>query len=272
MSLIDEKLLLYVALALCASAITYLSLGQKHKDLIISRLNLRGRRASTATTPPRSLSPDKKEPRNSPLSSAEYVTAFPPLNREALETVVASLPESQREAAGDLQFNENTWFKDVMALEDDYRSCDPEKYVFTGMKAREIRALGDFPDYATLSGVPLPDPYPEHDIKKALPRPYRPFRWSYHQTMCKLAAQSNMATSSDLLLLYSTNQNGNQLVDGIGKHICVTHCPTQEVVRRTWRIRLWFASRIRTRLQRTHGDGPSIPLRPLPAILYLAPR
>jgi hypothetical protein len=54
-----------------------------------------------------------------------------------------------------------------------------------GFSTDDIKALGDFPDYATLSGVPLPRPYPEFDIKKAIPRPYRPFRWAYHQTMCK---------------------------------------------------------------------------------------
>jgi hypothetical protein len=48
----------------------------------------------------------------------------------------------------------------------------------------EIAAYGPFPDYASLSGVPLPKPYPEFDIARALPRPYRPFRWAYHQTMC----------------------------------------------------------------------------------------
>ena len=208
MSLIDERLILYVALALCATAITYLSLGQKHRDLVFSRLNIRGRRASTATTPPRSLSPEKKEPRNSPLSSAEYATAFPPLNRGALETVIASLPESQRKAAGDLKFDESTWTKSVMTFEEDYRTCDPDKYVFTGTKVREVRALGDFPDYATLSGVPLPEPFPEHDITKAMPRPYRPFRWLYHQTMCKLIAQSNVVTWSDVRVPHSTNQNG----------------------------------------------------------------
>lgn len=47
----------------------------------------------------------------------------------------------------------------------------------------EIEGYGDFPDYASLSGVRLPNPYPEFKIEKALPRPYRPFRWSYHQTM-----------------------------------------------------------------------------------------
>jgi hypothetical protein len=47
----------------------------------------------------------------------------------------------------------------------------------------EIAAYGPFPDYASLSGVPLPSAYPEFDITRALPRPYRPIRWAYHQTM-----------------------------------------------------------------------------------------
>jgi hypothetical protein len=54
----------------------------------------------------------------------------------------------------------------------------------------DIEALGDFPDYATLSGIPLPEPYHDFDIKKAKPRPYRPFRWAYHQTMCKSSVRA----------------------------------------------------------------------------------
>lgn len=54
----------------------------------------------------------------------------------------------------------------------------------TGITLREIQRVGDFPDYATLSGIPLPSPYPKFDITTAMPRPYRPFRWAYHQTMC----------------------------------------------------------------------------------------
>ncbi|KAF4550537.1 Hypothetical protein D9617_17g048060 [Elsinoe fawcettii] len=62
-----------------------------------------------------------------------------------------------------------------------------EKYIHrltpTGFSMTDIRALGDFPDYAKLSGVPLPIPYSTFNIDKALPRPYRPLRWPYHQTM-----------------------------------------------------------------------------------------
>lgn len=41
------------------------------------------------------------------------------------------------------------------------------------------------PDYAKLTGVPVPKPLPKFDIDidTAKPRPYRPFRWEYHQNM-----------------------------------------------------------------------------------------
>jgi hypothetical protein len=66
-----------------------------------------------------------------------------------------------------------------------YLETETTMYTPCDFSTDDIKALGDFPDYATLSGVPLPRPYPEFDIKRAIPRPYRPFRWSYHQTMCK---------------------------------------------------------------------------------------
>lgn len=53
----------------------------------------------------------------------------------------------------------------------------------TGFSEHDIKALGRFPDYAVLSGVPHPQPYNNFNIHKAMFRPYRPFRWNYHQTM-----------------------------------------------------------------------------------------
>ncbi|KAJ3815730.1 hypothetical protein EV368DRAFT_70671 [Lentinula lateritia] len=38
-------------------------------------------------------------------------------------------------------------------------------------------------DYFKLSGVPPPKPLLNFNVDKARARPYRPFRWSYHQTM-----------------------------------------------------------------------------------------
>lgn len=57
-------------------------------------------------------------------------------------------------------------------------------YTPTGFSTQDIKKLGRFPDYAALSGVRDPNPVPENwDITKAKFRPYRPFRWGYHQHM-----------------------------------------------------------------------------------------
>ncbi|KAF3916999.1 hypothetical protein ABW21_db0202734 [Orbilia brochopaga] len=55
--------------------------------------------------------------------------------------------------------------------------------VFKNYTPTEIAALGRFPDYAALANFPLPKAYPSFNIATAKPRPYRPFRWVYHQTM-----------------------------------------------------------------------------------------
>jgi hypothetical protein len=182
-SVFDERNLLYVGLGVCISAITYLSLSQRQKEVVFRRLTLRGRRSSSADTPPRSLSPEK-EPANSQPKSSEYVNTFPPLSRENLPQAAADLPEARRKLLETSKLDKD-WTKSVLEFEDDFRKAEANKYVYTGYKIEEIRALGNFPNYAALSDTPLPEPYHEHDITKALPRPYRPFRWAYHQTMCK---------------------------------------------------------------------------------------
>ncbi|KAM6493012.1 Protein of unknown function (DUF3445) domain containing protein [Amanita muscaria] len=47
----------------------------------------------------------------------------------------------------------------------------------------------DWSDYAQLSGFPLPRPLPDFQVDAAKPRPYRPFRWEYHQTMSLMALE-----------------------------------------------------------------------------------
>lgn len=116
----------------------------------------------------------------------EYKHTFPPSRRQAL----ASLTDSRVSVHG----------VSGKGLERAYGSekykCLPDKQSVlgpqyknhstpTGFTVEEIEALGNFPDYATLSGVPLPAEYTSFDIETALPRPYRPVRWEYHQTMCK---------------------------------------------------------------------------------------
>jgi hypothetical protein len=143
---------------------------------ILPGVILRGRKHSTARTPPRSFSPENK-PTTSPASASNYNSALPPQRRHALADL-------SYEAAPWRNVSENEVRQNLLPMSANYKTSPSDKYTPTGFSVGEIKGLGDFPDYATLSGVPLPSPYPEFDISKALPRPYRPFRWAYHQTMC----------------------------------------------------------------------------------------
>ncbi|RSL96089.1 hypothetical protein CEP52_011681 [Fusarium oligoseptatum] len=92
-------------------------------------------------------------------------------------------PPSQRAAAFSSDVDLSSGSKHVLEMNKDYRLANPSSYIFSGFSTREILSLGDFPDYAKLSGVPSPSPLPNFNIDKAVPRPYRPLRWVYHQTM-----------------------------------------------------------------------------------------
>lgn len=90
-----------------------------------------------------------------------------------------------------------------------------EDHLFTptGFSTEDIRALGRFPDYSVLTGVRDPEPYgPHFDIHKAIFRPFRPFRWSYHQTMgkypngCSNACQSAKVLDHQLTIGHSILQ------------------------------------------------------------------
>ena len=174
------------ALIVTITSISLLALSRSQRDALLFFLNIkdRGRRSSSSTTPPRSVSPDRKVPANVP-ASGEYKDAFPPSTREALPKAAKSLPSAQRNQLQTSPLNQAEFRKCLIPLTADFRECGPSTYTPMELSMDEIRALGDFPDYAELSGVPLPKPYKEFVIEKALPRPYRPFRWAYHQTMCK---------------------------------------------------------------------------------------
>ena len=143
----------------------------------------RGRRSSASKTPPRSVSPEKKVPNNGP-SPVDYQDIFPPSSRSTLATVLEDVPAERREHFYRGEIPEAEFRKGQIPLEADFRTCGPSTYTAMGWSIGEIRALGDFPSYAKLSGVPLPQAYTECKVEKAIPRPYRPFRWAYHQTMC----------------------------------------------------------------------------------------
>ena len=46
-----------------------------------------------------------------------------------------------------------------------------------------IRRKKSIPDYFELCGIAPPRPMDQFDLAQANARPYRPFRWPYHQTM-----------------------------------------------------------------------------------------
>ena len=184
----EEIYSLILGIAFCLTSITYLALSQKQRDVLFGRLRLRGRRASSATTPPRSLSPEKKAPLTVPLP-VEYIDSFPGSRREALARVMKMTPQADGANLVGLEAEKSMTSDLMMPYEANYMEADGSKHTPTGFSIDEIKALGDFPDYAELSGVPLPEPYHDFDLTRALPRPYRPFRWAYHQTMCTLTAR-----------------------------------------------------------------------------------
>ena len=180
-----EDYLLYAVICVLLSVIALLALTRQQREAILTYLPLasRGRRASTSTTPPRSLSPETKIPSNA-LPPQDYKDIFPPSSRETLARATEKLSLAQKEKLLGRHLVDGEFRKGLIPFTADYRECGPSTYTPTEISVEEIKALGDFPDYAELSGVPLPRPYKEFDIDRALARPYRPFRWAYHQTMC----------------------------------------------------------------------------------------
>ena len=180
----EEKHLLVVGICFCLTTIAFLLLSQRQRDILWLRFRLRGRRTSSAKTPPRSLSPEKA-PADAPLTANDWLDTLAPTRRDAVVQSAKALPSKQRKKISQEQASQDVVGESIMPFTADYTKCDGSLYTATGISVEEIKALGDFPDYAELSGVPLPEAYTDFDIETALPRPYRPFRWAYHQTMCK---------------------------------------------------------------------------------------
>ncbi|KAI3324306.1 alpha-1,2-mannosyltransferase [Xylariaceae sp. AK1471] len=168
--------LVWPALALCLYFISFLASKSSHKDAVLRRFGL-VRPSSRSSTPTLEKQPLSKS------SASELAASFPPSQRDLLKKVISTLLPTQQKALGDLSFTQKTFECSLLRFEEDYSTADDSKYVYSGFSIREMKALGDFPDYSTLSDVPMPQPYLDFDINKAKPRPYRPFRWPYHQTM-----------------------------------------------------------------------------------------
>jgi len=167
--------LAWLLLAAFLSTSTFLIITQRGKrNTVLQRLHISRRRVSGAKTPPRSLSPDKKK-------ASDYLDTFPPSRRPALtSTGVAVISDKQDDG---IVASPSDWMHHMVPWEMSYQAADDSSYTPCEFSIKDIKALGDFPDYSLLSGVPLPKPYAHFDIQKAKPRPYRPFRWPYHQTM-----------------------------------------------------------------------------------------
>lgn len=145
---------------------------------------------SGSKTPPRSLSPSRKgsiSEKGAP-NKVELLSSFPPCRRSAL----LELKGHKSGAYKDLVISDDpsleTLRDNSLPTTRTYnRFEEPLKYTPAGFSTADIVALGDFPPYDILSGVPLPEAYEGFNHETALPRPYRPFRWAYHQTMCQFS-------------------------------------------------------------------------------------
>lgn len=173
---------LWLASGVILSLLTFLTLNKSQKDVVLRRLGLARRNASRPSTPLL-----EKQPVPKPLSSStiDLYSTLPPSQRGQLSIIAENMSPDQKEALGNLSFDMDTFAHSLLGFEEDYRTADDSKYCFSGFSVRELKALGDFPDYSVISEVPMPQPYLEFDIDRAKPRPYRPFRWAYHQTMCE---------------------------------------------------------------------------------------
>jgi len=185
----DYLLIALIGLVLATISLLVLTKSQRRKllrdlPLWLPQLTKRSR-SLDSDIPPGSLIPEKKLPTNAP-PPVSYADIFPPSTRPTLAKAAGNLPGNTE---GLLNSNGNEESEiviknNIIPFTADYRDCDSGLYTCTGVSVAEVKALDDFSDYAGMSEVPLPEPYGEFVIEKALPRPYRPFRWGYHQTMC----------------------------------------------------------------------------------------
>ncbi|EEP78902.1 conserved hypothetical protein [Uncinocarpus reesii 1704] len=153
---------------LVAATATYLLINKTQRERLVHGFKARGRKAPSSGTPPPDISPEKQP------SAPPYRDLSMMLPNPGLPTKDALSPKDLSDA---------DVVQSILPMNENYQTCTEVKFTPPGFSTEEIKSMGNFPDYATLSGIPLPEAYKEFDIDKALPRPYRPFRWNYHQTM-----------------------------------------------------------------------------------------
>lgn len=169
-----ERLLLPLGGLFILTSIVFVALNKRRRVIIMKRILLKRCKGSESTTHPRSLTPEKGRWRD--ITAPDYSATFPPSRRFALVDT-GSGPMTEAALHSD-------WTDRMLPIDVSYLEAPIDRYTPCGFSVAEIKAIGDFPDYAAFSGLPLPKPYRGFNIERALPRPYRPFRWAYHQTMC----------------------------------------------------------------------------------------
>ena len=176
--------LFLLGLAFVIGTISYFVINEKQRHVLLSKFGHKSR-ARESLTPPRSLSPAKQGlPSNTPPGK-EYRDTFPPCRRSALGEITDKNFSVNGKPGKVLSELPHDTKKSIPDKEDNFAPGNDCLFTPTGFTIEEVKALGDFPDYAALSGVPLPEAYPEFDINTAKARLFRPLRWAYHQTMCK---------------------------------------------------------------------------------------
>ncbi|KAH7417247.1 hypothetical protein BKA64DRAFT_294737 [Cadophora sp. MPI-SDFR-AT-0126] len=180
-SILPDQWMVGLGTLLLLSTAIVLVVNKRQRDAVLGRLHFQRRRTSGASTPPRSISPSKKAPTN---GAPDFVNAFPPSRRSVLPEFAKTLPSTTSKKLLSTEPSGDFLVKHALPTTQTY-SLDNNvpKYTPTGFSTAEIKVMGDFPAYDILSGVPLPQPYKNFDVTRALPRPYRPLRWKYHQTM-----------------------------------------------------------------------------------------
>ena len=202
-----NMLLLALAIAVTVSSVALLAFKPKRRHVILDRIGRYTRGVQSSSTAPRSSSPEKRgvAPPNSQTQQSRE-DMFPPHRRETLAQLAPGSLNGPGKSAKELSEEP----PDYTRLTPDNAVCNTDEFLHhttaTGFTVEEIRRLGDFPDYPTLSGVPLPNEYKEFDIRTAMPRPYRPYRWPYHQTMCML---KKLLEFTEVLIARSTFETGH---------------------------------------------------------------
>jgi hypothetical protein len=171
---------LFAALFVAFSAVIYILRKEKGQG-IKKRIHVRQRKDSGYAAS--LLNPAQPEKQPQDAKAPDYSSTVPPSQRSTLNSIMPywklwkSLIKTFSSRPGEMGR--------MLPMGVSYLDAEGSMTTPCGFSVDEIKALGDFPDYAKLSGMPLPKPYQNFDISKALPRPYRPFRWAYHQTMCR---------------------------------------------------------------------------------------